>query len=170
MKPQAKEYKATKNQVTAIHTLKSKLGLSEEVYISILASYNVKSSKDLLFHEAGELITNLSARLNGKRPTPITKKYYGKGKRDKDNPDVTNLTQLQAERILILEKKLGWSNKDTYKFIHRQTGKNAAVPMLTISDAGIVIVGMQKVLSGKIGFDYADINIKTNTQLQELKC
>lgn len=170
MKPQTKEYKATKNQLTAIHTIKSKLGLSEELYVSILASYHVKSSKDLSFHEAGELISNLSVRLNGKRPIPITKKYYGKGKRDVDNPSVENLTQLQAERILVLEKKLGWSNKDTINFIRRQTGKNAAVPMLTVSDAGVVIVGMQKVLSSKIGLEYADINSKTNTQLREIKC
>lgn len=170
MNTQAKEYPVTKRQIAAIHTLKAKLGINDDTYQSILLAYGVDSSSKLSFTEAGEMISNFSARLNGKNPTPLPKKkYYGKGKRGQEK----NLTQMQAERILILEKLLEWNDYSTFSFLKRQTGKNTGVQMLTNTEASNVIVGMQRTLAGKIGGVvqevYTYINSLSNNQLRDYK-
>jgi len=168
MRPQAVEYPISKNQIKTLHTLKAKLGIDDDNYRTILTAYGVKSSIDLRFTQAGELISLLSARLNGKRNN-LPPRYYGKGERDSLNNK--NLTPLQAKRISILEKILGWDEKHTLNFIFQQTGQNSAVQMLTIANAGKVIVGMAKALSWSLRIDYKTLNKMTNEELErKYKC
>ena len=47
------------NQIKMIHTLKNKLNLDEDIYRSMLSTYNVESSKKLDFEDAKDLITKL---------------------------------------------------------------------------------------------------------------
>ena len=49
----------TKNQIKIIHTLKNAIGISEEGYRDILQMCNVKSSKELSFEVAKEIIDRL---------------------------------------------------------------------------------------------------------------
>jgi len=77
------------------------------------------------------------------------------------------ITPAQADRIDILQELLGWSDKGLLSFIQRQTSKNQAVDWLTGVQAGKVIVGMQRVLSGGDQALYKAINDMTNSQLKE---
>lgn len=47
---------ASLSQIKKIHILKNKLSLSEETYREVLSGYNVKSSKELSFLEAKNLL------------------------------------------------------------------------------------------------------------------
>jgi hypothetical protein len=49
----------TKEQIKIIHVLKSKLGMDDEMYRSMLSGYGVKSSKDMRFEQARDLIRKL---------------------------------------------------------------------------------------------------------------
>ncbi len=164
MNPQAKEYAISSNQSRAIHTLKAKLGISEDNYRAILSAYKKESSKDLTSTEAGEIISNFSNRLNGKKNN-LPPRYYGKGERNGKAKN-SNLSQLQAKRIDILEKILGWDSVRTLDFIKKQTGNNSAVQMLTMDNAGKVIVGMEKILSWNKRVEYGEINKLSNDQIQ----
>ena len=52
----------TKNQIRAIHTLKGALKMNDESYRDVLSSFNARSSLDLSFDKAKELIELLSSR------------------------------------------------------------------------------------------------------------
>lgn len=163
---------ATYRQKTAIHTLKSKLGLSDEQYYNILHdNFKVVSSNDLDFSQAGELITYLSNILNKGKIKPITSKYYGKGARENQKTDNgnQNLTQLQAERIEILQKTMGWEQGKLFEFIETQIHLKKGVQMLTKLEANNVIIGIERIFSWKKRKEYKDINKLTNAELRSLK-
>ena len=120
-------------------------------------------------------------------------KYYGTGERGRQH----NLTQLQAERIVLMERLLSWQRSTTVAFVIRQLGAIKGISMLMNYEAVKVITGMQKIFAGnlvgaektrsaesgsgedrsegnkssyrnKIKDYYGTINKSTNKQLQEL--
>ncbi|NUM72256.1 MAG: regulatory protein GemA [Ignavibacteriaceae bacterium] len=52
--------KISPKQITLIHTAKSRLGISEDNYRSLLASHNAQSSKDLTADQATAVIATLA--------------------------------------------------------------------------------------------------------------
>lgn len=135
-------FPVTGAQVSTLRTLQHRLHIDDETYREMLAEFNVKSTKDLTRAQAGVLITNLSACAAGSTPQ---KKYYGTGERGESREAQTPfITQLQADRIALLEQYLEWQHQETLAFIIRQTGTVKAVQMLLIHEASNVIIGMQK--------------------------
>jgi hypothetical protein len=62
---------ATPAQIGIIHTLISKLGVADDVYRDMLASYDVKSSKKLSFNQAKDFINLLVQKAKAcNLPTP----------------------------------------------------------------------------------------------------
>ncbi len=53
--------KISPGQIKVLHTLKSKLGIEQDVWDGILADYKVTSSTQLSFENARELASNLAA-------------------------------------------------------------------------------------------------------------
>mgnify|MGYP000925851693 CR=1 FL=1 len=72
-----------RGQIKAIHALKSKLGLDEGTYRSMLSAYGVKSSKELSWRQAEELIADLRVKAgqpSDRREAP-RKRYADMGRR-----------------------------------------------------------------------------------------
>jgi hypothetical protein len=150
---------ATTAQIKALKTLFRKNDLNAEDEDRILAGYGVKSCTKLTIKSASSLITKLSEGL--KKPD---KKYTGKGTRGQQ----MHVTQLQAERIDLLQQLNGWGNQGLYKFIARQTGKNKPVQMLMNFEAVKVIVGMERVYAGKNRRLFLLVNKMTNAGIKAL--
>ena len=49
----------TKEQIKQIHTLKSKLGWDDELYMQVLAKYGVESSKQMSYSQGNRLIVEM---------------------------------------------------------------------------------------------------------------
>src|ERR1035437_8076532 len=138
----SKSTRISKGQIKAIQTLKHKLGLADDTYKSMLGGYGHESCTEFSNGEAGDLIRKLSSLL------PMDNwresgKSYGTGERGGQR----HLTQLQAERIDMLEKLLGWQRSSTVAFVIRQLGAIKGVAMLMNYEAVKVIIGMQRVLA-----------------------
>lgn len=74
---------ATPSQKAIIHTLVGKLKISDEDYRTMLASYDVSSSKDLPFKQATELVKTLIRMAEGKNIyAPKTKRFQHLGNRN----------------------------------------------------------------------------------------
>lgn len=182
----SKNARISKGQIKAIQTLKHKLGLADDTYKSMLAGFGHESCTEFSNGEAGDLIRKLSALLP-KDNWRESGKSYGTGARGGQR----HLTQLQAERIDLLEKLLGWQRSSTVAFVIRQLGAIKGVAMLMNYEAVKVVTGMQRVLAfdmmkveenfsgpdrrllqGGAGIRqkefYESINNSTNKQLQEL--
>jgi hypothetical protein len=183
---------ANGNQVKAIHTLVTTLGIDDKEYREMLDGYGVVTSKKLSFGQAGDFITKLSTlvRVDAARKqytprpagTPLkgeTVKVYGTGERN----DITkkNLTDEQADRIEILRLLLNWDTMRLSGFLYRQTGELRAIQMLMNYQATKVITGMTKVLACSLkspvpsgtpplekGDIYRELNNMTNRQLKDL--
>lgn len=158
-----KQLYATKKQVSAFKTLISKLGIDEETEDRMIASYGVDSCKKLNVYQISELIKKLSSECPNNPPKKKTA-ATGKGERGKMN----HLTQAQADRIMILQKLLGWHPAGLGSFIHRQTQKLKGVEMLMNFEAKDVIVGMQRVYSDGNKNKYLELNAMSNSQLEQL--
>jgi hypothetical protein len=128
------------------------MNLSDDNYKSILAGFGVESCTALGSFQATGLISKLSKLVPAVKKSP--KKYYGTGERGEQH----HLTQLQAERIEVLEKMLNWERSSTVTFIIKQVGAVKCVSMLMNYEAVKVITGMQRVLA----FDMAK-SAKGNT-------
>ncbi len=74
---------ATRWQVKMIHTLKSKLGISEGDYRVVLEKYGVKSSKALSYGKANHLIDRLAEE--GEKMGVWKRKYPNRRRRQKYN-------------------------------------------------------------------------------------
>jgi hypothetical protein len=165
---------ATLRQIKKIHTLKSKLSLSDEDYRQNLSVFSAETSKELSTDQASLFISNLEKTLNKINPLPKTtaepglqrpgsaNKYYGKGRRGMQ----IHLTELQAQRINILQDLLGWNETRTTGFIKHQLNLNKAVQMLTNFEASKIIVGMQRILSNGDKNLYKRINCMKNSELK----
>ena len=127
-----------------------------------LAGYGKEHTNDLTKQEAAELITKLSAMTGFKQQKKQTSKYQGHGRRGSQ----IHLSDIQAERIAILEDKLGWNEARTAGFITRQTGKAAAVRMLMNYEAVKVIVGMTRILAGGNRALFLGLNKSGNNELR----
>jgi hypothetical protein len=160
----------TKNQIKAVRTLASRVFPTDDDYRAMLYTMNVTSTKDLTFHQAQELIADLSKIANSNSVIPERsyrestkgKKYYGTGTRGQQR----HLTALQAERIGILSDALGWDDARLRGFLKRQLDKNTAVQMLMNYEAGKVIVGLQRIFTDGNREYYLKINKLNNEQLK----
>ena len=75
---------ATTSQIRKIHTIKSRLGLDEDLYREMLMSFGVCTSKDLTFTEAAvllDILENKAVERNLWKKQP--KKYEDMDRRDK---------------------------------------------------------------------------------------
>ena len=165
----------SKKQIKAIQTLRRGLKMSDDDYKSMLAGYNVTSCTELVNDLASDLISKLG-KLVPSDDWRQSGKYYGTGERGGQR----HLTQLQADRIDVLEKMLSWERSSTVSFVIRQLGAVKCVSMLMNYEAVKVITGMQKVLSTNMASAegrstanrkkefYDIINMATNNQLKEI--
>lgn len=124
----------TNKQLSKIHTLKTKKGISEENYRDALLSYGVKSSKSLTKEQAAHFISVLEGKPQRKKyaelegryeylATPAQLRYieklWEKIARDKskdalrafikskvDVDDVTFLTKQKAAKIIYILQKM----------------------------------------------------------------
>ena len=164
----------TKGQVKAIKTAQKHVFKSDEDYrFTLSQNFGVNSCTALTYYQAQDLIkrlaklTNYNTNSGSGRPTSAgvsSSNYRGRGKRGTQK----HLTQLQADRITLMEKLLGWKPESTTKFIKRQTGNLTGVQMLMNWQAVKVIVGMQRILSENLGVDYSSINKADNETLKNL--
>lgn len=69
---------ATKQQIIQIHTLRSKLALTDEEYRSMLASYGVESSVDLDEAHARSLVEALNTRVKKNWAPRSEREHVGK--------------------------------------------------------------------------------------------
>lgn len=60
---------ATRPQIAMIHTLKSKVGMSDDDYRALLSGFGVESSKSLTVATAKAVIETLMKMVGGKTPT-----------------------------------------------------------------------------------------------------
>lgn len=146
----------TKDQIKAYKTLINKLKIDKETELSMLERYKVNSCKFLSRSDAIWLIKELSKRVNE------PKKNIGKGQRGSQ----MHLTDLQAERIILLQKLLGYHDAGFQSFIHRQVGKLKSVSMLMNYEASKVIVGMERVFAGKNRQLFLSLNKMSNAELK----
>mgnify|MGYP001155424868 CR=1 FL=1 len=146
----------TKDQIKAYKTLINKLKIDKETELSMLERYKVNSCKFLSRSDAIWLIKELSKRVNE------PKKNIGKGQRGSQ----MHLTDLQAERIILLQQLLGYHDAGLQSFIHRQVGKLKSVSMLMNYEASKVIVGMEKVFAGKNRELFLRLNKMSNAELK----
>lgn len=145
-------------QIRKIHAMKRGVFPSDVEYRAALESYGVKSSTELSYGQAQDFIGVLEP--HAKRE-PV-KRVYGKGKRGLN----ANLTQAQAERILILSRLAGMNEVRLFGYIRRVCkGKLKAIQMLTNQEASNVIIAMQNFCSP----EYAKkINRLNNKELRLL--
>lgn len=89
----------TPGQKAIIHTLVSKLKITDEDYRSMLDSFGVKSSKDLTFAKATELIKVLVKMADGKdvyMPSGQPKRFQNLKNRDNDMARPEQLRMIEA--------------------------------------------------------------------------
>ncbi len=68
----------SKEQIKKIHTLKSKIGLTDEEYGSALEAYGVNTSKDLNSKQAEDLIIRLTELMPKQKPGKVKSTKYNK--------------------------------------------------------------------------------------------
>jgi len=107
------------SQIKQIHTLKSILGLDDEVYKEMLMSFGVASCKDLTFTEAKILLEILSSKAiaAGKWQKPNSN-FSGLENRDNEMASPAQLRKIEAMwRDLCFEKSYAEAKKTLRKFI-----------------------------------------------------
>ena len=100
---------ASSFQIKKIHTLKNLLGIEDDLYIDMLMSFGVQSSKNLTFTEANILLGILEEKAVALNLWVKQKKKYEELKRSGDMA-----TDAQLRMIESLWRELAYINTDKY--------------------------------------------------------
>jgi hypothetical protein len=149
MKIKYPNHPITPAQITKIHTLKSKLFLSDDNYEALLLRFGVESSKELTRGQAAELIDTLLSQIKGsikedtKEANQLTQPY-------KKGSVYFNRTGKATDNQInyIASLWLNVSDKKTYQslmwFVKRITGKlYIHIESLTQAETRKVINGLK---------------------------
>lgn len=111
--------KADSKQIQLIHIAKSKLAIDDETYREMLASYKVKSSKDLTYNQATRLISALRKKGFALKP---------KGKTRPDKRECSNISEHQLNLIAFLADQYPWKYKDGFiLWLRKQDAKGEII-------------------------------------------
>lgn len=136
----------TNKQKQFIATMGRRVCGNEEQYRSFLQGrYGVNSPTEMRSYEASDCIDILKHMEQGKPLPP----------RDRSRIWAT-IPQVNKIRALAAMEEI--SDEALQSFIKRQTGRNKGIWMLSRSEAGKVIIGLQKVFSGDDKEMYALLN------------
>ena len=140
----------TPNQVRAVHTARSRIGMGVDAYHALLRrEFNVVSCKGLTVGQANELLN----MLNADRRKPAAKRKQARRKQPVRNPAqprndaadqtvVSLLTPVQATYIHDLRQKIVWRTAGGYEgWLKKSLGLTR---VRTSSEASDVIRGLKK--------------------------
>lgn len=156
--------KITKKQTQLLHIGKTFLGLPDSQYRLMLSEYWVKSSVDLTYQEASELL-NKMVKMGFKI---ITKRYERRAKSREHRAE--NIIQMvspqQLAKIEHLRADVRWYVHDGYQRWLRKWLKKEKIQ--TGKDAFRVIEGLKGMLSrqqSKFGVRSSESGVKKNSEL-----
>jgi len=145
--------------IKTIHTLKSKVHLSDEEYRLMMDRlYGVDSSKRLNFSEAMDLIDRLKAYAENRPAPPLSDRGVW-------------ISPAQRRKIIALAKEIGMvcedgsvNTKRLFGFIARQLDSEKSLDMLLVREASKVITGLDRIHKNKVRTEQAAINAEVENE------